>query len=242
MVERVTDAKLAGKVKPPQAADKLIQALQDAESGRAQRLKGDTLDVVVPEGADTIELGDGEVLKLPPTPDRTDGHEQESDPETERIHRASQPGSHNVSHNPSLDNLALPAPSARPPLPVRSSGRPPLGQQHSSVSHYSGDEVYTAPEGPPPGWSAQELETVVGNSKANDEGTVQREEADSEALPSYGTAEAGEPMSEAERREWDQFLAEHQAEEAAREVAGVSGQLENTRIAPASAHAGESLR
>ncbi|WVF66680.1 hypothetical protein IAT40_001421 [Kwoniella sp. CBS 6097] len=167
---------LAGKVKVPLEAANLHAALKDAESGRAQAQNGDSLDIVVQETAPDLDLNEGEVLKLPPTPDQTDGHEHESDPETERVHRASYPGSHNVSRIPS------PGPGAGaeagiaaavsagvggrlvpPPLPSRNPQRPNLQHQHSSASHYSdalqvsGAVVdsptsirYDAPHGPPP--------------------------------------------------------------------------------------------
>jgi hypothetical protein len=43
----------------PIEAKSLQQALMDAESGVAQREKGDALDIVVPEGVDTLELDEG---------------------------------------------------------------------------------------------------------------------------------------------------------------------------------------
>lgn len=53
----------------PHEAASLQAALQDAESGRAQTRKHKALDVVVvPDIPDTLVLEDGEVLKLPPTP------------------------------------------------------------------------------------------------------------------------------------------------------------------------------
>nr|ODN92352.1 hypothetical protein L204_05451 [Cryptococcus depauperatus CBS 7855] len=57
--------------------------LKDAESGKAQSEKGDTLDIIVPEGATEFELHNEEVLKLPSTPDMINGREQGSDLETE---------------------------------------------------------------------------------------------------------------------------------------------------------------
>ncbi|GMK54300.1 hypothetical protein CspeluHIS016_0108860 [Cutaneotrichosporon spelunceum] len=82
---------LMGKVKIPREAEALQAALEDAASGRAQVIKGNDLDQPVDELAQTVVLEDGEVLKLPPTPDQTDGHEYESDPETETVIRRSMP-------------------------------------------------------------------------------------------------------------------------------------------------------
>lgn len=50
---------LAGKVKVPYEAAMLQQALKDAETGRAQKEKGDALDIVLPEGANELDLHDG---------------------------------------------------------------------------------------------------------------------------------------------------------------------------------------
>ncbi|WWC85460.1 uncharacterized protein L201_000323 [Kwoniella dendrophila CBS 6074] len=101
---------LSGKVKVPREAESLMAALKDAESGRAQTLKGDSLDMIVAvkaqqEETEHLDLHEGETLKLPPTPDQTDGHEHESDPETEKIHYPSQLGSHNPSPTSSSFNL-----------------------------------------------------------------------------------------------------------------------------------------
>ncbi|EIW70595.1 hypothetical protein TREMEDRAFT_14638, partial [Tremella mesenterica DSM 1558] len=84
---------LAGKVKVPREAESLMHALHDAETGVAQAQQGDALDVVIIDDPDAVELSDGEVLKLPPTPEMTDGHEHESDPETERVRYPSLRGS-----------------------------------------------------------------------------------------------------------------------------------------------------
>lgn len=43
----------------PIEAKSLQQALIDAESGVAQREKGDALDIVVPEGVDALDLEEG---------------------------------------------------------------------------------------------------------------------------------------------------------------------------------------
>jgi hypothetical protein len=43
----------------PREAAALMEALKDAETGKAQKMKGDGLDLVVPEGANEIVLEDG---------------------------------------------------------------------------------------------------------------------------------------------------------------------------------------
>jgi hypothetical protein len=50
---------LTGKVPVPREAASLMEALKDAESGRAQRKNGDGLDVMVPEGVSELVLEDG---------------------------------------------------------------------------------------------------------------------------------------------------------------------------------------
>lgn len=55
-----------------------MAALLDAESGRAQMLKGDP-DIVIemaPEIPADLELEEGEVLRLPPTPTQALGEEK----------------------------------------------------------------------------------------------------------------------------------------------------------------------
>ncbi|RSH90499.1 hypothetical protein EHS25_001104 [Saitozyma podzolica] len=207
---------LSGKVRVPVEAANLMSALKDAESGVAQRQKGDALDVVVPEGVDLVDLNDGEVLKLPPTPDMTDGHEQESDPETEKVHYPSRPGS---LHSP-MSPVNLPPPrrtmAPPPPLPPRSSRRPAMKQQFSSQSHYSdGDEPAGEIE------LADDLPPSYDGSGA--------------AYPVEKSAEDNEPMSEAEKSEWEQFLAEHHEEEKIRgavteDVNGLAHQLRDQKL------------
>jgi lipid-binding SYLF domain-containing protein len=139
---------LTGKVKIPREAADLQKALEDAASGRAQKRKGSQLDVPVDELAQTIVLEDGEVLKLPPTPDQTDGREYESDPETETVIRRSKPPAlpprrggpppalpprhprHSDEMEPNLLGSASVgasphgSPRIAPPLPPRSAARP----------------------------------------------------------------------------------------------------------------------
>jgi len=94
---------LAGKVRVPKEAANLQQALLDAESGRAQRMKGDDLDVVVPL-PDDLELRDGEVLKLPPTPTSVGDDEGDSDEEAQRVIHES----HRASSHSHLQNIVAP--------------------------------------------------------------------------------------------------------------------------------------
>lgn len=69
-----------------------MKALGEAASGVAQSKKGEPLDMAIDQEAVTaVDLEEGEVLKLPPTPEMTDGHECESDSETERVVRQSRP-------------------------------------------------------------------------------------------------------------------------------------------------------
>ena len=164
------------------------QALKDAESGRAQREKGEALDMVVVEGADNIPLGEGEVLKLPPTPEMTDGTEHQSDPETEKVHYPSYPGSRNTSDTHVAHHATAPA------LPAR---RPVVIERISSTSHYSHDDD----DVPPP------LEHLPAYDDFNSE-AAKVIGNDKEAPP---PANDHEPMTEAEAREWEQFNADQRA-------------------------------
>lgn len=74
----------------PREATPLLEALADAETGKAQTEKGEELDVY--EAASTaieaqaLVLGEGEVLKLPPTPDAVSPDLGDGDPEVEKVH------------------------------------------------------------------------------------------------------------------------------------------------------------
>ena len=74
-------AQLQGKVAVPLEAASLMKALKDAETGRAQRLKGleNEFEESFPEIPLDIELAEGEVLRLPPTPGQTIREEEEED-------------------------------------------------------------------------------------------------------------------------------------------------------------------
>ncbi|KAL8277442.1 hypothetical protein RQP46_010164 [Phenoliferia psychrophenolica] len=72
---------LQGKVAVPLEAASLMKALNDAETGRAQRLKGleNEFEEPFPEIPLDIELAEGEVLRLPPTPGQTIQEEEEEE-------------------------------------------------------------------------------------------------------------------------------------------------------------------
>lgn len=137
----------------------LHEALRDAETGKAQHLQGNSLDTVLDEHnrpltsmeASKLDLDEGEILKLPPTPEMTDGTEYQSDPETNKVHYPSRPGSGASTPNSTMRRVP-------PMLPPRSSTgasagagaaagaglvagstslRPPLDRNDSSTSHYS---------------------------------------------------------------------------------------------------------
>lgn len=134
----------------------LTLALQEAESGRAQsRTNAGALEYVfdpntVPRPTDDLELGEGEVLKLPPTPEMTNGHECESDPETEAIIRRSGLNRPDLPKRPGT----APPTGPPPPLPPRSSMRP-VSINHAPVDYLvdasdPSEKAYAAPVGPPP--------------------------------------------------------------------------------------------
>nr|ODN80223.1 hypothetical protein L203_05811 [Cryptococcus depauperatus CBS 7841] len=104
------------------------KTLKDAESGKAQSEKGDTLDIIVPEGATEFERHNEEVLKLPSTPDMINGREQGSDLETKvpPLLLLPQHPSHKGSPHPSLSlhTVHLPVPRRAVPL-LLPSRRPP---------------------------------------------------------------------------------------------------------------------
>ncbi|KAJ9094553.1 hypothetical protein QFC20_006868 [Naganishia adeliensis] len=112
---------LTGKVAVPREAASLMEALRDAETGKAQQMKGDSLDVVVPEGVSEITLEDGEVLKLPPTPTQVEDDYGDGDPASEKIHYEKHASelTDSLSKAHIQDNAT---PSAPPPLPPRSRG------------------------------------------------------------------------------------------------------------------------
>ncbi|GAA5824276.1 hypothetical protein JCM11251_001594 [Rhodosporidiobolus azoricus] len=75
---------LSGRVKAPREAETLFSALEDAESGRAQRAHGDENEFEEDGGfpwddESIMDLGEGETLKLPPTPDQLALAEEEEE-------------------------------------------------------------------------------------------------------------------------------------------------------------------
>lgn len=260
--EFAESVQLAGKPRVPVEAAELHRALKDAETGRAQREKGETLDVVIPDGADLLDLEEGEVLKLPPTPEMTDGSEHQSDPETERVRPSSRPGSQTSFGSLKDFKKLLPPPRhprsapLPPSVPTRSRHRPVMVEQRSSTSRYSekGEEPGDGPliplathhsdsldengeallippasrwqetlneigEGsniPPPPRSYDELDEVGGEPLIPPPTYVQRRDTViAEYVPEVGSRASGplddgDLMSESERREWDEFMVEHE--------------------------------
>lgn len=154
-VSSLTSLQLSGKVRiPPQAAP-IHEALHEAETGVAQHRQGNNLDTLLDENnrplpsyeAAKLDLDEGEILKLPPTPETTDGTEHLSDPETTKLRTASRPGS-----GTSTPRRVPPVPPTLPPRSSVGAGasasasaaaaagaglRPPLDRNDSSASHYS---------------------------------------------------------------------------------------------------------
>lgn len=129
---------LTGKVRMPREAEPLHQALRDAETGKAQAEKGDGLDVNVQEGLNELVLEDGEVLKLPPTPELVDSNAGDNDPDATKVHyeRNSPSTPHSGANTP--NRLAPSGPP--PPLPSR------FKSYASEDSQYSDDGMVKAYE------------------------------------------------------------------------------------------------
>ncbi|GAA6063986.1 hypothetical protein JCM10212_002418 [Sporobolomyces blumeae] len=76
---------LQGKVRIPREAQPLIELLESAELGSAQRMHGDAFEFEEPSELDTalaspdLALTEGETLKLPPTPDMLERTEEEEE-------------------------------------------------------------------------------------------------------------------------------------------------------------------
>ncbi|KAK4046191.1 hypothetical protein OIV83_006266 [Microbotryomycetes sp. JL201] len=71
---------LEGMTKIPREAEDLMDALEDAESGRAQRLKGpefETEELFPLDDPAVLQLQEGEVLRLPPTPNQLSEEEEQ---------------------------------------------------------------------------------------------------------------------------------------------------------------------
>ncbi|BGP02715.1 hypothetical protein NBRC10513v2_003809 [Rhodotorula toruloides] len=73
---------LTGRTRIPREAESLLDAIEAAESGSAQRAHGDEneFEEVLPwEDGSVIDLEEGETLKLPPTPDQLSREEEEEE-------------------------------------------------------------------------------------------------------------------------------------------------------------------
>jgi hypothetical protein len=71
---------LEGKTKVPREAEELMNTLDDAESGRAQRMKGNEFEFDEPfpvTDTASVDINEGEVLRLPPTPKQLEEAEAE---------------------------------------------------------------------------------------------------------------------------------------------------------------------
>ena len=219
----LTNPQLSGKVQPPPEAVNLLAALRDAETGRAQAETGTGLDTIIAStlpsanaSQDNLQLQEGEVLKLPPTPDQTDGTEYQSDPETSKVRRSS-------DHMTSLDarstsqaptGLGLLPPPSHPsrthsPIPVLPP-RPPLSAQHSSQSHYSNAEEY--PDQPPDQPPAFEDGPPGYDAVPGATATYPAEKGAPLAAGSAGLGTDTAGMSAGEKREWDEHWARENEE------------------------------
>lgn len=206
---------MSGKVKVPREAAELHQALQDAETGRAQAEKGEPLDMLInsnqPSQVDLTQLQEGEVLKLPPTPDMTDGTEYQSDPETEKVRPLSQSGP-GAAGQGGGSGFAPVGGLVAPKLPAR----PGMAKQYSSQSHYSDDQPEYAgtphEDLPPPGYDAPPSTTTVpAPISAGTNATVSVMDANGYPVDVKKTPEQLEReqhlagLSEGERREWEEY-------------------------------------
>lgn len=128
---------LTGHVKMPREAKPFIMALEDAASGKAQVREGppppDPMFRIAPLAA-AITLDDGEVLKLPPTPEQTDGHEYESDPETQTVIR----------------RMTLPSDFSPPPVEKKWMPALPPPRHGSASLHHPTPRRAGVPAGAPP--------------------------------------------------------------------------------------------
>ncbi|GAA5829763.1 hypothetical protein JCM3766R1_001297 [Sporobolomyces carnicolor] len=87
---------LTGQTRAPREAEPLINLLESAELGIAQRAHGDAFEYEEPSELDaalagvTSQLGDGETLKLPPTPDMLEQSEELEEFERRKSERDNQ--------------------------------------------------------------------------------------------------------------------------------------------------------
>jgi hypothetical protein len=167
-------------------------------------------------------LEQGEILKLPPTPDMTDGTEYQSDPETHNVRPLS------GSSTPTKRRVP-------PPLPARGL-RPTITRNDSSTSHYSdaqdgglehatppsssmvpAAQVYSGttsqvPVDGPPGYELEQHQAAYPTEK----GAFTDEPKDMLHAPQ--TAVAPEGLTEGERLEWEQHYADQQLAEGANKL------------------------
>lgn len=217
------DNQLSGKVKPPLEAVNLLAALRDAETGKAQAETGTGLDTIInstlpsANGSQVdLQLEEGEVLKLPPTPDQTDGTEYQSDPETSKVRPASglTSGFHDVNPSHPPKGLGLMPPPKHPsrtqsPIPVLPP-RPPLAAQHSSQSHYSNAEEF--PEQPPDHPPAFEDSPPGYEPGSEAAATFPAEKAASLGSVRADNGRDTTGMNDGERREWEEHWAREDEE------------------------------
>lgn len=222
----------------PHEYGNLLEALKDAESGKAQSMKGDGLDVVVMEGVNDLVLEEGEVLKLPPTPTQVSDDEGDGDPEATRIHYEkgspqaslasvysaapspeaslqhlySQSQSQTESHPPPLPSRGDAAP---PPLPSRAKRPVPPTPGHAAPAPASASSTLSSP--PPPFPVTEADSESLRMSQSGNEAIVN---------PGIGL----EAMTDSEAREWEEFLqneklhAEEVLERSQEQPARVSGE------------------
>ena len=173
----------------------LHEALHDAETGKAQHLQGNSLDTLLDENnrplpsseAAKLDLDEGEILKLPPTPENTDGTEYQSDPETTKVHLPSRPGS----------GASTPSRRMPPSLPPRNSAgvgagllagstglRPPLDRNDSSASHYS-DALDGGDKVGPTGTSSNGVPSDGPPGYGDDAGVPTAYPAERSTIPAY---------------------------------------------------------
>lgn len=75
-------SQLSGRTRAPREAEVLFQAIDDAESGAAQRahgLENEFFEELDWEDPQQLDLHDGETLKLPPTPEQLEREEEDEE-------------------------------------------------------------------------------------------------------------------------------------------------------------------
>lgn len=185
-----------------------------------------------------LQLKEGEVMKLPPTPDMTDGTEYQSDPETEKVrplsHQGVSPfgdhkavagaGAGTATGSSMLEGQGLGVPSRTasggvPKLPPR----PVFTSQHSSQSHYS-DALDETEELPPPGYDAPPYAEEPGVGSGSGVGVaglgLGHDGQGGHGYPAdvkktaveLEREQAVQGMTEAERAEWEQHWREEDDE------------------------------